>query len=39
MGIVSNGNMTWHVWIVGSGQRVHGYSQQWQHDMACVDSV
>ena len=36
---VSNGNMIWHVWIVCSGQRVHVYSKQWQHDMACVDSV
>ena len=35
MGAVNNGSKTWHVWSVQ--HCLHGYSQQWQQDMACVE--
>ena len=35
MGAVNNGSKTWLVWSVQ--HCLHGYSQQWQQDMACVE--
>ena len=35
MSIVNNGSKTWLVWSVQ--HCLHGYSQQWQQDMACVE--
>ena len=37
MGAVNNGSKTWLVWSVQ--HCLHGYSQQWQQDMACVECI